>query len=41
MMKRRYTLTALAMSVLGGPQAFAYVQPTAEVSSVPITIPPT
>ena len=38
MMKRRYTLTALAMSVLGGPQAFAYVQPTAEVSSVPITM---
>ena len=36
-MKRRYALTALAVSVLGATPVFAYVQPTAEVSSVPVT----
>lgn len=36
-MQRRYALTALAAGLLCATPAFAYVQPTAEVSSIPIT----
>lgn len=37
-MQRRYALTALAVSLLSCAQALAYVQPTAEMSSIPITM---